>query len=251
MNEEALLSKRFRELADKADRSNIYTFTNFLTPMEYSILLQSAKEFPQVSFTAFGGTEDAERVMVRFGDPESFGYETPFPIVLLEIKPASPKFAESLGHRDILGALMHLGIERDRLGDLWVEDNTGYVFCVESMASFIEEELCRVRHTVVVCHRIEALPAAFSQKTEEVKILASSERIDGVIAKVYGLSRTEVVALFREHKIFVQSALEENNSRMLKAGDIVSVRGYGKFTYAGLQSVSKKGKLNLVVEKRK
>ena len=81
----------------------------------------------------------------------------------------------------------------------------------------------------------------------EVKIQTASERIDGVMAKVYRLSRSESIELFRQKKVFVNGRLCENNSRLLKPGDRISVRGYGKFIYTEKQGISKKGKLNAAV----
>ena len=74
----------------------------------------------------FGGSEEAERMVVRFGDPEDMGYEEAFPITLLKIEPLLQKYADALGHRDFLGALMNLGIERSTLGDIFIKDNCGF-----------------------------------------------------------------------------------------------------------------------------
>ena len=88
----------------------------------------------------------------------------------------------------------------------------------------------------------------FVQKEkEEMVVLSSSERIDGVIAKVYNFSRSQSVELFRGKRIYVNSRLCENNSYQLKTGDTVSVRGYGKFVYNGVGYQTKKGKLSVKV----
>lgn len=249
MTEEERMKKRFVELAEKSYQSNLYTFTTFLNEMEINLFYQSTHEFSHVPYTLFGGMEECERQMVRFGAEEALGYEEAFPITCLKIQPLIQKFADELTHRDILGALMNLGIKRETLGDITVKKNVGYVFCNDKIADFIVKDLTKVKHTNVVCTRLSEIPADWSVQVEELKIQAESERIDGIISKVFRLSRTESLELFRTKKIFINGQLCENNSRCLKANDTVSVRGYGKFLYDGAMSVSKKGKKNIVVRK--
>lgn len=244
METEELLKKRFRELARKCYQNNQYAFTGFLSLADLSCFYEIEKEVSYVPYTIWGGSENCERVMIRFGSEEELGYEEAFPIVCIEVKPLAEKFADALSHRDFLGALMNLGIERSTLGDILIVDNTGYLFCVENMAEFIIENLVKVKHTTVRSGRAKEMPALEDKDKQEIKIQISSERIDGVLAKVYKLARSEAAELFRQKRVFVNGRLCENNSQQLKNGDVVSARGYGKFAYTGQQSVSKKGKMN-------
>lgn len=245
MEEKEGLKKRFKELADKSWQNNVYMFTGFLGLSELSCFYEMERELSFVPSEAFGGFEGAERVMIRFGSAEDFGYEEEFPIVCLKISPLMQKFADDLGHRDILGALMNLGIDRSTLGDIILKDNQGYVFCMRSIAPFIMENLGKVRHTSVLCAETKEIPSVREEELAEMTIQVSSERIDGVMARVYKLSRSDSVELFRQKKVFVNGRLCENNNRILKAQDKVSVRGYGRFLYKEPQGVSKKGKLHV------
>ena len=143
--EEELVKKRFRELADKAYNSNTYTFTGFLGLAEISYFYELERELCYVPVTAFGGSESCERVILRFGSEELFGYVEDFPITCLKIQPLMQKFADDLSHRDFLGALMNLGIERSVLGDIIIKDNEGYLFCTNAIAPYIVENLSRGR----------------------------------------------------------------------------------------------------------
>ena len=133
------------------------------------------------------------------------------------------------------------------MGDIILGDKEGYIFCLENMADFIMGHLDKVKHTSVVCTRAESLPAITKDSRQEIKIQISSERIDGVLSKVYRLSRGEAIEYFRQKKVFLNGRLCENNSQMLKSGDVVSARGCGKFDYCGQQNISKKGKINASV----
>lgn len=247
METEELLKKRFRELGEKCYQNNQYTFTGFLSPADLSCFYEVERELSYVPYTIWGGSEFCERVMIRFGSEETLGYVEEFPISCIQIRPLSLKFADELTHRDFLGALMNLGIERSTLGDILLIENAAFLFCMESMAEFIIENLSKVKHTSVFCERAKEVPFFPGKEKKEIKIQISSPRIDAVISKVYKLSRSEAIDFFRQKKVFVNGRQCENNSLMLKEGDMVNVRGRGKFEYAGSGNVSKKGKINGVV----
>lgn len=247
MEADELLRKRLQELAQKCYRNNQYTFTGFLSPADMECFYGLERELSYVPYKVWGGSELCERVMIRFGGEEELGYEEGFPIACIQAKPLAAKFADALTHRDFLGALMNLGIERSTLGDIWLVDNVGYLFCLESMADFISENLGKVKHTSILCRRAEKTPDFADTDKQEVRIQTASGRIDGVLAKVYRLSRSEALELFRQRKVLLNGRLCENNSAVLGEGDRVSVRGYGRFDYAGEQGISKKGKINASV----
>lgn len=109
------LKNRIRELADKSYNQNQYTFTGFLGLAEQDALWQVEREVKFAGITLYGGREEAERKLLRFGSEAELGYEQPFPICCIRIRPLSAKFADKLSHRDYLGALMNLGIERSTM----------------------------------------------------------------------------------------------------------------------------------------
>lgn len=248
MNDELeLLKKRFLELYTKADRGAYFTFTDFLGLAEQSLLEELTPKLRPAALCRFGGADGAERVMARFGDPKEIGYEAPFPISCVKIEPLSQKFADRLTHRDFLGALMNLGIERRTLGDVVIRDNVGYVFADEEIAKFITGELMRVKRTDVKASVIDELPKGELYKTEDRRIQIQSERIDAVIAKTYALSREDAQALAKRSLVFVNGREISSSSYTPKENDTVSVRGYGRLIYRGFDSTSRKGKLNAIV----
>lgn len=247
MEAEELLKKRFAELARKCYQNNQYTFTDFLSLADMAGFYEMEREFSYVPYTIWGGSDLCERVMVRFGSEDFLGYTEEFPITCIEVKPLAQKFADQLSHRDFLGALMNLGIERSTLGDIFIVGNAGYLFCMENMASYIIENLTRVKHTTVVCKVADNPPMISESDRVEVVVQIASKRVDGVISKVYKLSRNDSLDLFRQKKVFINGRLCENNSQLLKEQDKVSVRGYGKFEFAEELGTSKKGKQNAKV----
>ncbi len=245
--ERELLAKRFLELDRKAYSGSYYTFTDFLGLMEQSVFRETEAKL-RGKYTLYGGIEGAERVMVRFGDEEEIGYEVRFPIVCLLVEPKAQKFADRLTHRDFLGALMNLGIERDTLGDIVIKGNRGYVFATEEMAKYIENELTRVAKTDVKVSRAEGLPEGELYHREAVRIQVSSVRLDAMIARAFHLSRDDAQSLFAKRLVFSDGKEISSPSYSPKPSETVSVRGHGRFVYTGEVGLSKKGKLNLELE---
>lgn len=246
--DENRLKKRFAELAEKSYQQNIYLFTGFLGSGEQTLFYRTAPQFAHVPYTLFGGNNACERLMVRFGNADMMGYEEDFPIVCLQIRPTAPKFAEDLTHRDYLGALINLGIERSTMGDIFVAEKEAFVYCQESMAEYICGNLTRVRHTLVLCSRVEQIPDEALPHLVEKSVNVASERPDVILSGVYNLSRSQSIELFRSGKVFVNGCLCENNSGQPKPGDIISLRGYGRFVYGGVVYETKKGRYAVKVE---
>ena len=242
--DEALLLRRFEELAARAYATGRCTYTDFLGLSETDVLRRAEREVSYAGLALFGGADGCERVMARFGEAEG---TADFPIVCVQIAPTAPKFAEALGHRDVLGALMNLGIERDTLGDIYLRDNVAFVFCRPTVLPLLEQELTRVRHTAEKISVVAALPDGVAGRTEQATVQVASERADVLVAAVWRLSREESLELFRRGRVFVNGRLTENNSATLPTGAVVSVRGYGRFAYGGVASTSRKGKLNVTV----
>ena len=239
-----LTKKRFIELAGKAERGLYYTFTDFLGLAEQAALAEVEGKISSVKRTQFGGVEGAERFMVRFGDEEELGYDQPFPIRYIKVAPVSQKFAEKLSHRDILGSLMGLGIERDKLGDIILKNNEAYLVAHEDIAPYITRELIKVRRTDVRCEIVGSMPSDVGYSTEQRSIQIAGERLDAVIAKVYNLSREEAQLLFRRGLVYVGGRECSSLSYTPRQGVKITVRGYGRFIYLGFSSLSRKGKIN-------
>ena len=243
-----LLKKRFIELARKSDNSGYFTFTDFLGLAEQSAFAEIKKELRGIKYEAFGGAEGAERVVIRFGSEDELGYSVPYPISIVKVEPQSQRFAEKLTHRDFLGAILNLGIERDTLGDIVIIDNVGYIFALESIAPYIVENLVRVRHTDMHTEIIDELPEGDLFRTESKTVQAVGERLDAIVAKVFNLSRDDAQSLFKKRLVFASGREIESTSYIPKENEVISVRGHGRFIYRGCASFSKKGKMNIKVD---
>lgn len=245
--EEQILRNRFLDLANTTYRRGIPTATDFLSLYEQDFYYQVKKELPPVYSMLSGGNSISERKMVLFLPEQDYAGDY-LPIAVLKLVPVNERFSDELSHRDYLGALMNLGIERSVLGDIMIDDKAAYLYCKENIADYIIENLYMVRHTSMsvtrVSESVEIVP-----KFEEIKGSVASPRLDSVLALAFHSSRSKLSGLIEGKKVFVNSRLVESNSYQMKNGDVVSVRGYGKFIYKETVGTTKKGRSYISLNK--
>lgn len=230
-----MLEKRFNELYNRANQNYYPVFSDFLNLEEQSVLAKS-----YLPCVLYGGYEGAERVVAGFGDNVC---EQDFPIRCVEIKPVNKKFADKLSHRDFLGGLMNLGIKRELLGDIIIFKNSAYLFCLDKISNYIKDNLSRVRHTTVEVNEVDAPPVKAVEPKGAEEMVIASLRVDVAVCQVYNLSRNECAKLFETDKVFINSRKLESRSYQLKEGDMVSVRGYGRFQFVSVVRKTKKDRL--------
>lgn len=249
MDDDTLLRRKLMDTANRAFTQNIYTYTNFLGLNELSLYYSMEKELSFIHSEPFGGHQSCERQIIQFGSEKELGYTGTYPIDLLCVRPLIEKFADVLSHRDYLGALMNLGIERSLIGDIFIDGHTAYIYCIHHIAGFITENLHMVKHTHVNCSQSDVQPPNTAPILGEVEVIAASPRLDAVVASLTNLSRNSVLELFRTRKIFLNGRCMENNSSLLKMGDILVIRGNGKYIYDGEGSQTRKGRVYIRLKK--
>ncbi|MDR1766574.1 MAG: hypothetical protein LBR77_11005 [Lachnospiraceae bacterium] len=171
------------------------------------------------------------------------------PLGCVRVDPAHEKFAQALSHRDYLGAVLHLGIERPKNGDILTVGHGAVIICREEVSVFIASELEKVNHTQVRCRVDGISDFDYSPKTETTRGNVQSERLDALVAMFCGVSRSKAADLVDHEKVFINSRLTTSKHATPEAGDIVSVRGEGRFRYNGPVAHSKKGRLFVELER--
>ena len=249
MNEEQILKGRLMDLAKRAYQQNIYTYSNYLSVSELSLLEDIKPDISYIHYECFGGNELCERQIVGFGSEDEFGYPGHFPISVIKVTPLLEKFSDTLNHRDFLGALMHLGLERNTLGDILVKEKTAYIFCLETIADYICKELIKVKHTNVKCEVTDMDIPALQPVLVDEEFPVASLRLDGIIASLLKCSRSEALSFFEDKKVTLNGHVTGRNSTLLKEGDIFSVRGYGKFIFSGSGGNTRKGKIYVHIKR--
>ena len=265
--ESQMLCKRFIELARSAEYKYQNTWSTFLSMSEISLFYENAANEIDVPYSTFGGSMDAERKMICFHgetylveDAQTTRYRNEriltyeeyqsfYPIECIQIEPLNQKFADDLSHRDFLGAIMNLGIERTTIGDILLKDNIGYVYCQQGISDYITSSLDKIKHTNVRCRKIPLKDLQIEPNFIDISGTVSSVRLDSVIAAAFKTSRSQMIGYIEGGKVFVNGRETLSNSYNLKENDIVSVRGMGKFIYVGMNHQTKKGRYSITIKR--
>lgn len=189
-----------------------------------------------------------EREKALLACAETYFPEEDFGIVLLEVKGSTYNV---LGHRDYMGSVLGLGLEREMIGDIVPQgDSSALMFTLTVSAPFIEGSLTKVRRdTVKVFRSGMARDTEIVKKFEEKLIIVASPRLDAAVAGFTGASRADAKEMCTGGLVDVNYLTEESPDRNVTEGDIVSVRGYGKFMVGAFAGETRSGRLRLNVKK--
>lgn len=241
--DERMLLVRVCDRLERAAARETPAATAFLTPREQALVRQL---LPQTAF--FGGTDNAERA-VAYYLPEYLSREDYFdgegPLACLRVR-----FYEenSLTHRDILGALMGLGLRRDAVGDICLHEKHCDIFVLSDMARYLLDNLTSAGRQHLTCERIALSQAEKApQALREVRVTVSSVRLDAVLAAAFHLSRGTAAEAVNAGNAAVNSLTCCKPDRLLREGEEVSLRGKGKLRILSLGGETRKGRLALTI----
>ena len=242
MRKDDMTARHFQDLSRRARQKGIVLYTDFLDQMEQSLLHESVKEDASLSVRLFGGYSHAERKVAAFLPDDDFATdEADYPVSCLLVSPKSPRYAEGFTHRDLLGALMNLGVERRLLGDLLFSDEI-HILCVTHIAGLICDCLHQVRHTDVLLREVPLLGLSYQPSFREETVSIASNRIDAFLSAACHISRQEALRRLDGEKVFVNQRIVKSHKAALLEGDIVSIRGTGKLEFLGAAGETRKGK---------
>ncbi len=260
--EQKLLEARFDDRLARSSRGSL-EHGSFHTPAEAAFLLSVARiKGARDRFFLFGGYEDAERRMafflpdfvselegeVREKAKNFFPDEFSAAICAIKIKGSGYR---ALSHRDYLGSLLSLGIERESLGDIVIlSEFEAIVFCTRPISRFLLENIDRIATDKVTAE--EFIPdVSFTVKKEVLPIndTVASARFDCVIAALTNLSREKAQAAIKSCLCSLDYTEEIRPDREVIPPCIISVRGYGKYRIISVGGETKRGRLRLYAEK--
>lgn len=213
-------------------------FLGFLNERERFMLEKHLSFSDSISF--YGGYDNAQRTVMGSCiyelEPEDY-----------PIKKLCFKFrkTDKLSHRDFLGSLMGLGIERDCVGDILVGEGYAAVFIKDEIAPYIDSQLSKVGRVGVTLIDEKDCRLSFTPETEIKSVIVSSMRLDVIVAALTNLSRGKTSELIVSGKVFVNYSECKNTSLILKENDILTIRGNGKFIVKEQSGTTKKGRIKI------
>ena len=237
MNESELERKRLDELARRAVRTGERVFTKFLDPaLERDCAYAAGSAGVEHGF--FGGYADAERRVAAFY--AEYAPETDWPVVCLRLAWNARYGAP--GHRDLLGALMGLGISREETGDIVVGQGEAFLFVLEEIADYVCANLSEAGRTKLKAERAEADVVLPEPEGVSLRETVASERLDAVLAAGFHLSRAEAQRLVHSGLVKLNHIVETRPDAKLVVGDLISARGYGRLKVLDFPGTTRRGR---------
>jgi RNA-binding protein YlmH len=246
--EKSFVDKAAEWLEDAGKRKQV-KLTDFLDPRQMFILQSLAAREDGALLRMDGGYDEAERkravVAPEFIDPayESIG------VKVLSVTSEDTRISE-LDHGDYLGAILGLGVKREKIGDIHVHEWGSHLLVAEEMAPFFSLHLSQVGrlHVFTELLPLEKLQPS-RQQMDELFCTVASLRLDGVVSEATRLSRAKVLPPIQAGRCKVNWKVEEDPSRTVKEGDVISLQGFGRFKIISVDGLSKKGRIRLQIGK--
>ncbi len=247
-NERSFVDKAMEWVAN-ASQLHTVKLTDFLDPRQCFIVESLANREKDVAFAFNGGYDGAERQRALIAPSYKVLETVDLHIKVLSITSSDPKVS-SLDHSDYMGAILNLGVKRDKVGDLFVSEQGCHCLIAAEIIDFFNSQLQQVQRVHVQTGIISLDKLYIKPSTlQELELSVSSMRLDGIAGDVHRLSRAKILLPIKAGKCRVNWKPEENPSKLLQEGDMVSIQGMGRFRVEKQGEVTKKGKIRLKVSK--
>lgn len=241
MRDDIFLNK-MRDVSRLCDKYRTARFSGFLDGREQELLKSSG-----ILGTLFGGYEGAERRMLGvFPDWQETDF-LKYPIDLIKF---TPKFESNLSHRQYLGTILSLGIERDKIGDILTEPNFSYVFLSSDISEFVKNNVKKVGRCGVLAEFADIKTSIIPKKKFEIiSCIVASMRLDAVLSGILSRSRNDAKDLILAGRVSVNHFTTEKTDFPVKAGDLLSIRGFGRAEIFEIGTKTRSDKIHISFKK--
>ncbi|MCL0067923.1 photosystem II S4 domain protein [Peptococcaceae bacterium] len=247
-NEEKMLLSRVLDNIQKVQKTNQPVTMGFCSPYELNLIFSVVKQFTEISVVANGGYDEAERRKVIVYPKHMLPEQLNFQITYLLIEGYFD--SRTITHRDCLGALVGLGLKRDKIGDIIVSDGFVQIIVDKAISDYIIANLDKIGKVKVKVREISKEELLLAEpKVKVINAVVASMRLDAVCAAGYGTSRSKVVREIKSGRVNVNWQLITDPSMNVKEGDMLSIRGRGRVKIVEVKGYTKRGRISLLLHK--
>lgn len=228
--------------------------TDFLNMYEISLVNSFLKKINYNNYIFWGGEEFSERkVLILYSKNLDINIvEKSYNKIIEVIRIELPQDKENkYSHRDYLGGIMKMGIERNKIGDILVRDNGADIVVINHIADFLLQELLslkRFENSKISKHDISKLQKT-EVKTKLIKIIVPSLRLDNFVSDLARTSRNKAVEIIKGERVFINGQNETKVSKQVKVGDTLTIRGKGRFVIKENVGTTRNGRAIIIIEK--
>lgn len=245
MNNNKLLIAKANDWARQVLKKQECIFYDFFDPASQEKIADVIKEYAELGYSFYGGYEYAERKMLSVYLKAAAPEDKEFNISIIEIVKI-----DSITHRDVLGALMGLGINREKTGDILFNEDRIYIYLKENIADYVLMNLNKIGSHEVSLNKCENADIIIKEpEGKELNIIVASMRADGVISAAFKMSRSLSQQYIKGERVKVNHQLLMKQMKEIKEGDIISIRGKGRIEIIKENGNTKKGNIKLTVKR--
>jgi RNA-binding protein YlmH len=238
------IARRVIDLCEIVSRTKSTECTDFYNPFEVKELTSLINTYDTISFSLIGNEDSESKAILIY--PEYMDEVNPADYVSL-VKIDKKDY--EIAHKDVLGSLLSLGIKREKLGDIIINDEAIYFYIRNEILDYVLLNLEKIKNYGVELEVIDlATPIVREIDYEEKLITCASARLDLVLANVYNLSRSDAKNAIEAGLVKLNYKVTYKISEMLEVGDMVSMRRRGRFIVGDYLGLSKKYKLKLIIK---
>jgi len=244
-----LFEARIDDMFRQCERSFCSVYSSFLDERQCILAERICGRYGSPLYKLWGGFEDARRkVLCIYNEYSSDIVLEECPIKCLTF---SFRSADKLSHRDFLGSFMAICLKRETIGDIIIADGAAQVFVTEIAARLILSTVSKIGKVGVRISDSEPFYLETKQEFDVIRATVASMRLDCAVGAAAKISRETASKLIRSEKVSVNHFPVMSVSHELNQGDIISVRGFGKFIMDEINGTTKKGRIHIVLRKYK
>lgn len=245
-SEDKWLSARIADAITLCDRQSCPHFIGFLDEGQRAQVMPLLQREKAVSFRFFGGFDGAERTVLGVFPPFIEPEDALFPLRVLKF---SYRAQAALSHRDFLGTILSCGIKREAVGDIVCGAGETIAVVSEEVAPFLQQQIEKVGGEGVTVTTADGETLTVERRFQPISATVASPRLDNVVKALMGCSREKAAAAIVGGLVSVNHVPYDAVAKTVVEGDILSLRGVGRFRIEALSAHTKKGRLFLSAQK--
>lgn len=252
--DDKILLAQILDKIEMTENKNKIENTDFLDMAQIELVQKFINKIKIENYITYGGFEQAERKMFVIY-PEKFNSEVVSKNLSNIVKIIRIELPDDLKgkytHRDYLGAIIKLGVKREKVGDIIVDSNGADIIVDKDISKFLVENLgslTRFSKSKIMIENVEDLRPVEIRK-EELDIIVSSLRLDNVISELARCSRNKALDIINMERVFINFQSETKKTKQVKIGDMITIRGKGRFFVKELVGQTKSGRIVIKIEK--
>ncbi len=252
--EERLLAAKILDKLEFTKTKNKIQYTDFLNLSEQELAMKLLKSQKYDNYYFFGGKESVERkILVIYPEKltEEMSKKNDDKILsIIRIKLPSDLEGE-YDHRKYLGSCIKVGIEREKIGDILVERTGADIIAKCEVIEYLLQNLSsltRFKSAEISKENISGLKDVEVSKIE-ISSVVISLRLDNIVSTLAKTSRSKAQEILKQERVFLNHQVETKASKEVKVGDVITIRGKGRFEFKEIAGNTRKGRFVIKIDK--